>query len=118
MASEKLHQQWSTEIPETGTYNSSNIRRCFDPLASPQLAYEGCYTVYEALRRGQEINPMAPCLGFRAISSSGFATPYVYSSYNEVVARVDAFAAGLEKMNLLTPNEDGTIMVRKFCIVS
>lgn len=104
--------QWSIEIPQTGTSDRSNIRRAGDGMNSPQLAFEGCYTLYEALRRGQEINPLGPCLGYRAISSSGFATPYVYSSYNEVVARVDAFAAGLERMGLANKNEDGMVLVR------
>lgn len=47
-------------------------------------------------------------------SNSGFATPYVYNSYGECVARVDALAAGLEKggENLLDKNEDGMLLVR------
>ena len=50
---------------------------------------------------------MGPCLGFRAVSTTGQATPFIYSSYTEVVARVDAIAAGLDTMNLVLPNEDG-----------
>ena len=57
---------------------------------------------------------MGPCLGFRATSSnSGFATPFVYASYGEVVARVEALAAGMEKggEELLDRNEDGMLLV-------
>jgi long-chain acyl-CoA synthetase len=46
-------------------------------------------------------------------SNSGFATPYVYGSYGECVARVDALAAGLEKSgeNLLDKNDDGMLLL-------
>lgn len=53
------------------------------------------------------MSPLGPCLGRRAMSSTGHATPYVYTSYTECVARVDSFAAGLEYMDLLVANEDG-----------
>lgn len=53
-------------------------------------------------------------IGHRHSSNSGFATPYVYNSYGECVARVDAMAAGLEKggENLLDKNDDGMLLVR------
>jgi hypothetical protein len=51
-------------------------------------------------------------LGFRAISTTGFATPYIYSNYNEVIARVDAIAAGLDTLKLVERNEDGLLLVR------
>jgi long-chain acyl-CoA synthetase len=60
---------------------------------------------------GHELNPLGACLGFRAISTSGLATPYIYSSYTEVLARVDAFAAGLDTLNLVPPTEDDDNMV-------
>ena len=49
-------------------------------------------------------------------SNSGFATPYVYGSYGESVARIDALAAGLEKggEQLLDKNKDGMLLVRLF----
>ena len=81
-------------------------------MISTQLGHDGCHTLYEAFRRGVETNPLGPCLGFRAISSSGYATPYVYCSYSEVLARVDALAAGLQAMKLVEPNEDGMKLVR------
>jgi len=51
---------------------------------------------------------------FRRSSNSGYATPYVYNSYGECVARVDAMAAGLDKggENLLDRNDDGMLLVR------
>lgn len=104
--------QWSRELPETGTETSTPIFRSQDPMISAQLGFDGCHTLYEAFRRGVEINPLGPCLGFRAISSSGYATPYVYCSYSEVLARVDAVAAGLQAMKLVEPNEDGMKLVR------
>lgn len=47
-------------------------------------------------------------------SNSGFATPYVYGSYGECVARIDSLAAGLEKggEKLLDKNDDGMLLVR------
>ncbi len=36
----------------------------------------------------------------------------MYSSYTEVVARVDALAAGLDDLGLLKRNEDGYLLVR------
>lgn len=98
---------WSTILPNTETVSSTAIRRSFDPSDVPRLGQQGCQTLYEALRRGASINAMGPCLGFRAVSTTGQATPFIYSSYTEVVARVDAIAAGLDTMNLVLPNEDG-----------
>jgi len=103
--------RWSRELSCTGTATSTPIRRHGDPLVSSQLGFEGCHTLYESFRRGVSTNPMGPCLGFRAVSSSGFATPYIYCSYSEVLARVDAIAAGLQAMKLVDPNEDGMKLV-------
>lgn len=49
----------------------------------------------------------------RPSSNSGFATPFVYGSYGECVARIDALAAGLDKggEKLLDKNEDGMLLV-------
>ena len=46
-------------------------------------------------------------------SNSGFATPYVYGSYGECVARVDALAAGLDTSSehLLDKNDDGMLLL-------
>ena len=54
------------------------------------------------------------CTSFLLSSNSGFATPYVYGSYGECVARVDALAAGLERggEKLLDKNDDGMLLVR------
>ena len=66
------NQQWSTEVPSTSRPSThphggrGNIRRSHDPLASPTLAAFGVHTLYEAIRRGRDINPLGPCLGFRA----------------------------------------------------
>mmetsp|Transcript_13014 Transcript_13014/g.28086 ORF Transcript_13014/g.28086 Transcript_13014/m.28086 type:complete len:686 (+) Transcript_13014:23-2080(+) len=114
------NRQWSTEVPQTSRPPShpfggrGNVRRSHDPLVSPNLGANGVRTLYEALRRGRDINPLGPCLGYRATSSnSGFATPYVYGSYGECVARVDSLAAGLEKggENLLHRNDDGMLLL-------
>jgi long-chain acyl-CoA synthetase len=50
-------------------------------------------------------------MGFRAVSTSGFATPYIYCSYSECLARIDAFAAGLETLNLVERNPDDNMLV-------
>jgi long-chain acyl-CoA synthetase len=96
----------STIVPNTNRADRGDIRRSGDPLAHPQLGLHGCRTMYEGFRRGCSLNPLGPCLGFRAVSTSGFATPYIYSSYSECLARVDAFAAGLETLNLVEPSPD------------
>jgi long-chain acyl-CoA synthetase len=101
------YDQWSMQLQNTATKNSTPIYRNFDVDGAPALGFLGCQTLYEALRRGAAVNPLGPCLGFRAVSASGQATPFIYSSYTEVVARVDALAAGMESMNLINPNEDG-----------
>ena len=92
---------WSYQVPQTSRADRGNIRRAFDPSLHPELGVDGCRTLYEGIRQGASINPLGPCLGFRAISTTGFPTPYIYSSYTECVARVDAFAAGLDSLNLL-----------------
>jgi len=97
----------STVLAETERYDRGAIRRCFDPLVNPSYGKDGVRTLYEAFRRGSSINPLGPCLGFRATSTNGFPTPYIYCSYTEILARVDALAAGLETLNLIEPNEDG-----------
>ena len=105
-------RQWSTEVPHTTTSDRTCIFRSPDTLETPKLGSDGCRTLYEVLRRGHQINPLGPCLGFRAISTTGFATPYIYSNYNEVIARVDAIAAGLDTLKLVERNEDGLLLVR------
>lgn len=93
----------STEVP--GVHGE--IRRCWDPDVVPTLGhYGGAQTLYEAFRHGAELNPLGPCLGFRAVSTSGMATPYIYSSYSECLARVNALAAGLDVLQLLNKTSD------------
>lgn len=103
---------WSTEVPNTAKADRGNIHRSFDAGLHPELGLEGCRTLYESFRYGVSLNPLGPCLGFRAVSTNGLPTPYIYSSYTECLARVDAFAAGLEELELVAPNEDGMIVVR------
>ena len=107
-----LPPQWSIPLPNTATEDRGEIRRAYDPLRHPELGYQGCQTLYEAFRRGQTLNPLGPCLGFRAVSTNGMATPFIYSSYTEVVARVDAFAAGLDTLKLSLPTDDNLTLVR------
>ena len=103
---------YSREIPNTHrTHNRGNIRRSANPDATAKIGVNGCLTLYECLRRGKQKSPLGPCLGRRAVSSSGYATPYVFSSYTECVARVDAFAAGLERLGLVEANEDGLVLL-------
>jgi len=103
--------QWSIELPTTSRSDRGPIHRSSNPLAAPSLGCAGCLTLYEALRHGRDVNPLGPCLGFRAVSTRGLATPYVYSSYVEVVARVDAIAAGLDAMKLVTRNGDNLLLL-------
>ncbi len=103
--------QWSTIVPGTATQTSGDIRRFGDPTRHPELGLDGCRTLYEAFRRGQQLNPLGACLGFRAMSTNGMATPFIYSSYTEILARVNAFAAGLETVNLVPPTQEEESMV-------
>ncbi|KAG7367365.1 long-chain acyl-CoA synthetase [Nitzschia inconspicua] len=98
--------QWSVVVPQTSTKDHGDIRRFGDPTRHPELGFEGCRTLYEAFRRGQQLNPLGACLGFRASSTNGMATPYIYSSYTEILARVNAFAAGLDTLNLVPPTQE------------
>lgn len=102
--------KYSVELPDTYTSDRGGIRRG-DVLTHPELGVDGVQTLYEGLRRGLALNPLGPCLGFRAMSSSGFPTPFIYSSYTECVARVDAFAAGLDCLGLVEKNPDGMLLV-------
>jgi long-chain acyl-CoA synthetase len=104
-------KQWSTVVPNSSREDRGDIRRSGDPLRHPELGYKGCQTLYEGFRRGQALNPLGACLGFRAVSTSGLATPYIYSSYTEVLARVDSFAAGLDTLNLVSPTDDNMTLV-------
>ena len=53
-------------------------------------------------------------------SNNGYATPYVYGSYGECVARIDSLAAGMDKGGdqLLDRNDDGMLLVSAvvFCV--
>lgn len=97
---------WSRIVPETDRKDRGEVRRCWNPDSDPRIGVDGCRTLYEAFRHGAALNPMGSCMGFRATSSSGIATPFIYSSYTECLARMDALAAGMEVLQLLRPNED------------
>jgi len=101
------HQR-SIIVSQTSRKNErGDIRRAGGDINKqhPELGFKGCRTLYEGFRRGHTINPLGACLGFRAISTNGFATPYIYSSYTEVLARINAFAAGLDTLNLVPPTK-------------
>lgn len=102
---------WSTVLPHTARADRGEIRRCFNPSVNPSMGLDGCRTMYEGLRHGAALNPLGPCLGFRAVSTTGFATPFIFSSYTEVVARVDCFCAGLDTLNLVPPNPDNLKLI-------
>jgi len=98
---------WSTVLPRTDRPGRRGcVRRTWDPTVHPELGLDGCTTLYEGLRHGRRLNPLGPCMGYRAVSTSGFATPFIYSSYTECVSRVDAFAAGLDAMRLVVKPDD------------
>ena len=99
--------KFSTIVANTSRDDRGDIRRCSDSSVHPEMGVHGCRTMYEGLRHGKLMNPIGPCLGYRAISNNGLATPFIYFSYSEVVARVDCFAAGLDRLDLVPPNDDG-----------
>ena len=105
-------KQLSTVVPQTNIPNQRGDIRRGEKGRHPELGYNGCRTLYEGFRLGHKLNPMGPCLGFRAMSTNGLATPYIYSSYTEILARINAFAAGLETLNLVPPtDEDNTVLL-------
>mmetsp|Transcript_10719 Transcript_10719/g.29535 ORF Transcript_10719/g.29535 Transcript_10719/m.29535 type:complete len:686 (+) Transcript_10719:30-2087(+) len=102
------HEQYSTVLKDTDVPNvHGEIRRSWKEDLVPVMGHVGgSQTLYESFRHGARINPLGPCLGFRAVSTSGMATPFIYSSYSECLARVNAFAAGLDELNLLNTKSD------------
>ena len=104
-AQSSFTNQWSTVMPHTERPDRGPIRRAYDPTVHPQLGVHGCRTLYETIRHGAAINPLGPCLGFRAVSTTGLATPYIYSSYSEILARIESLAAGLDGLGLVPPND-------------
>jgi len=108
----KNHEdRWSTVMAHTDRPDRGAIRRSFDPSANPALGVNGCRTLYETIRHGAAVNPLGPCMGFRAVSTSGLATPFIYSSYSELLARLESFAAGLDTLGLVPPNEDNLKLI-------
>lgn len=108
---EVADSEWSTVLPQTSNETRGNIRRSFNPQVHPELGLHGARTLYESFRRGAALNPLGPCMGFRAVSTTGFATPYIYTSYSECVARINSFAAGLETLGLVKPTSDNLIVL-------
>jgi long-chain acyl-CoA synthetase len=106
---DKEEPVWSTIIPYTDRSDRGEIHRCWDARVHPHLGVHGCRTLYEGFRRGAALNPLGPCMGFRAVSTSGFATPYIYSTYTECLSRIHSFAAGLDVLQLvpLPPEDEG-----------
>ena len=103
--------QLSTIVPQTSIENVRGDIRRGEEGRHPELGYEGCRTLYDGFRLGHKLNPMGACLGFRALSTNGLATPYIYSSYTEVLARINAFAAGLETLNLIPPTDEDNMVL-------
>lgn len=98
---------YSVEVPNTETATSGPIRRFPDGEINPQLAYDGCYTIYELFRRSVAVYPHRPFLGHRPIDSEGNAAPYVFESYEEAARRVDHLASALEHEDLCPATPDG-----------
>lgn len=109
-----MTNKWSTIVPQTDRPGERGcLRRCFNPLLHPHLGIHGCRTLYETLRHGVAANPLGPCLGYRAVSTTGFATPFIYQSYREILARVESLAAGLEALDLVPPiAQDDPLLLR------
>ena len=102
--SQTTSESASIVVPNTSVKGvHGDIRRSWDPDVVPTLGHAGgVQTLYEAFRHGAAMNPLGPCLGFRAVSTSGMATPFIYTSYSECLARVNALAAGLDELQLLS----------------
>jgi len=66
-----------------------------------------CRSTYESFRHGGMVNPGGACLGWRPVDSAGIAGPYVWVTYAEALARVDALHAAFAARGALASNEDG-----------
>ena len=109
--------QWSIALPHTETSTTTAIRRGIDQDAnivssiSPPLK-DGCQTLYEAIRRGLQLNPQGNCLGFYSTSNEEEGgSCFVYWNYQQVVDKIDAIAAGLKNLELMIRNEEGLLLV-------
>ena len=104
--------QWSLTLPNTETCTTTAIRRSihhetFDPSSTTCRSQ----TLYHAIRRGLELNPKGSCLGHRVTLDNNEVTPFLYLTYEQVVGKIDAVAAGLSDWNLMNRNEDGFLLV-------
>lgn len=121
--------QWSIALPNTETSSTTAIRRGInheEPLnlitAPPSFNNDdvsSCKTLYQAIRIGLKQNPKGPCLGHRVITLDNTnevqeVSPFIYLTYEQVVGKIDAIAAGLRDWNLVERNEDGFLLVRTF----
>jgi long-chain acyl-CoA synthetase len=61
-----------------------------------------------------KLRPNAPCFGSR-IRDDGSVGPYSWQTYSEVDARIDAFAAGLWKLDLVPLTPDGYRFLGLYC---
>jgi len=67
----------------------------------------GCRSAYEVFRHGALVSPGGACLGWRPLDThSGDLGPYVFSTYREVLARVDALHSALAARNAWAPNDE------------
>jgi long-chain acyl-CoA synthetase len=125
---QQQQHQWSIVVPNTARKGiRGNIHRWVDGTVGhdkaeqdksnkvsygPYLSLYGCRTLYETIRYGESINPLGPCLGYRAVSSNtGYSTPYIYISYTETLSRINCIAAGLYTMKLLQRNSDNMLLL-------
>ena len=113
--------EWSIVLPHTETSTTSAIRRGIgqdDLVASLSfpISKDGCQTLYEAIRRGMQLNPKGNCLGYYTLRSNKTeeeeGSHFVYWSYEQVIDKIDAIAAGLKDLNLIDRTDDGLLLVR------
>ena len=65
-----------------------------------------CQNLYESFLRGARTRPASPCFGSR-VRDDGSVGSYEWQTYQEVKARVEAFAAGAWKLDLVPRAPDG-----------
>lgn len=103
-----MSSSYSQSIPDTGTVNSTTIRRTHKSDLIGKYSLHGSLTLYETFSRSARQFSERRCLGHRPIDTlNGSPGLFLFRSYGEIGRSVKYVASGLIKEGLITPNDDG-----------
>ena len=89
--------------------------RAVDELTGRPITAKDMNNIYDLFAMsGLKMRPNAPCFGSR-IREDGSVGPYSWQTYSEVAARIDAFAAGMWKLELVPKTADGFRFIGLYC---